>query len=69
MISFCHSRAEGWIAIQKIAYFLSVMPDPIPAKDGIFDRHPVLYGVENTLDSPSALLRAVSLSNRGSSLE
>jgi hypothetical protein len=45
------------------------MPDLIPAKDGIFDRHPETYHPEKELDSPSTLLRVVSLSNHGSSPE
>ena len=43
------------------------MPDSIPAKDRIVDRHPVSEKAEITLDFPSTLLRVVSLSNHGSS--
>ena len=48
------------------------MPDLIPAKDGICDRHPEAQNAITVLDSPStslrvvspsALLRTVSLSN------
>jgi hypothetical protein len=39
-IAPCHSREGGCATIQKITCFLVVMPDLIPAKDGIFDRHP-----------------------------
>jgi hypothetical protein len=36
----CYSREEDRTAIQKLAESLIVMPDLIPAQDGIFDRHP-----------------------------
>jgi hypothetical protein len=36
----CHSRVGGCAIIQKIGYVLTVMPDLIPAKVGISDRHP-----------------------------
>jgi hypothetical protein len=45
------------------------MPDLIPAKDGIFDRHPEVDEIGKKLDSPSTLLRVVNLSNHGSSPE
>ena len=41
----CHSRAGDCVIIKKIAYFLTVMPDLIPAEDGIFDRHPELIEI------------------------
>jgi hypothetical protein len=31
-----------WVAIQKSTPFLPIMPDLISAKNGIFDRHPVM---------------------------
>ena len=54
-------RTEG--RCQKALYFLPVMPDLIPAKDGILDRHPESHGIEIALDSPSTVLRVVSVSN------
>jgi hypothetical protein len=38
--------------IQKGIYFLIVMPDLIPAKDGIFDRHPGTCGSRKTTGFP-----------------
>jgi hypothetical protein len=34
-------RLSEYVVIPKIVYSLAVMPDLIPAKDGIVDRHPV----------------------------
>jgi hypothetical protein len=36
------SRLRGSVTIQINNYFLPVMPDLIPAEDGIFDRHPAV---------------------------
>jgi hypothetical protein len=34
--------------IKNSVLFLTVMPDLIPAKDGIVDRHPAAYDFKNT---------------------
>jgi hypothetical protein len=44
----------------KSIFFLAVMPDLIPAKDGLVDRHQVCETLKKRLDSPSTLLRVVS---------
>jgi hypothetical protein len=45
------------------------MPDLIPAKDGIVDRHPETEYAKETMDSPSTMLWVVSTSNHGASPE
>ncbi len=55
------SRLPDCVVIQKSAVFRAVMPDLI--------RHPEVYRLPKALDSPSTLLRVVSLSNHGSSPE
>ena len=53
----------------EITKNLIVMPDLIPAKDGMCHRHPGVQDTEMAMDYPSTSLRVVSLSNHGTSPE